>query len=243
MSGLGLGAGDSRAYWVRAINCATSGIGLVGGAVAVNCSTANCGTGLLGGGTWIDCEATTSTGSRAISDGAAVAAYIRCLAYGNTGGDGFISLTGGTAWINCVAYANGQHGFRTAAGAGLGGIAINCLSESNTNDGYVMDTASPLSLIHCGAYNNGTNFVLTNNPALELGSFIGSGSFFTNAAGGDFSLNNTSGAGGAARARGIPGVFPSAATTGYLDAGVAQHADPAPGAGGGGGNPVSIFSA
>lgn len=45
---------------------------------------------------------------------------------------------------------------------------------------------------------------------------------FTNSAGGDFSLNNTAGAGAICRAAGFPGVFPGGTTTGYLDIGATQ---------------------
>jgi hypothetical protein len=58
----------------------------------------------------------------------------------------------------------------------------------------------------------------------------------TNAAGGDFSLNNTASAGVACRAAGIPGAFPGGNTTGYLDIGAVQHQD----AGGGVFAPINM---
>lgn len=52
---------------------------------------------------------------------------------------------------------------------------------------------------------------------------------FTNAAGGDFTLNNNAGGGAACRASGIPGAFVGVSSTpGHIDMGVFQHADPTP---------------
>lgn len=48
---------------------------------------------------------------------------------------------------------------------------------------------------------------------------------FTNAAAGDFSLNNTAGGGASLRAAAFPGAFPGGTTTSYGDVGAAQHQD------------------
>jgi len=63
-----------------------------------------------------------------------------------------------------------------------------------------------------------------------IGDVTLSGDPFTSKSTGDFSLNNTAGAGAACRAAGFPGAFPGGTTTGYLDIGAAQHQD----SGGGG---------
>jgi hypothetical protein len=67
----------------------------------------------------------------------------------------------------------------------------------------------------------------SSGPRLNLGAQTGDVDLtadpFTNAAGGDFSLNNTAGGGALLRATGYPGVFPGGTTTGYLDIGAAQH--------------------
>jgi hypothetical protein len=59
------------------------------------------------------------------------------------------------------------------------------------------------------------------------------GNPYTNSAGGDFTLNNTAGAGAACRAAGTPGALPGVTQTGKLDLGVFQHADAGGGGGGG----------
>jgi hypothetical protein len=65
-----------------------------------------------------------------------------------------------------------------------------------------------------------TNFSGRNSNFVTL-----TGDPFVNAAGGNFALNNTVGAGADCRAAGIPGAFPGGTTTGYLDIGAVQHRD------------------
>jgi hypothetical protein len=62
-----------------------------------------------------------------------------------------------------------------------------------------------------------------------------SGDPFTNAAGGDFSLNTTAGAGAAVRAAGWPNSWGDGLTVGYVDGGAVQHQDS-----GGGGSTVIV---
>lgn len=82
------------------------------------------------------------------------------------------------------------------------------------------------------------NFFYGNTSGLRNGISAGSGdvtltgSPFTDAAGGDFSLNNTTGAGAACRAV-CDGAYPGGVGTSYLDAGAIQHQDSG-GSGGGG---------
>ncbi len=86
-------------------------------------------------------------------------------------------------------------------------------------------------LINCGVFgNSGGNVDTSNITVTSVGLVTGSGSFFTSAATGDFSLNTTSGRGAAARAAGTPGAYLSGTTTGYTDIGGAQHQDTAKGA-------------
>jgi hypothetical protein len=107
---------------------------------------------------------------------------------------------------------------------------INCIAESNGAFGF-NGTSLGTTLSYCASYNN-TSGRSTGTLASDFAGVTGTSSFFTNAAGGDFSLNATAGGGAAARAAGYPGVFPADLTTGYLDIGAAQHADPASGGGG-----------
>lgn len=149
-----------------------------------------------------------------------------CLSYGNSGAssDGF-NFGGVNRLTNCVAYGNGRDGFRkTNANASY---LINCIGESNTGKGFgFTGSITTTMLLNCGAFGNGTDVDTVAFP-FTTGFVTGVSSFFTNAAAGNFSLNSTAGAGAAARAAGFPGVYPSGTTTGFIDIGGAQHADPA----------------
>lgn len=183
-----------------------------------------------GGGHYFACEAYSNTvgGFFANSTGGSTS---NCLAYGNSGGssDGFISGTQEQFYQGCVAYNNGRDGFRIG-----NGFTVNCIAEANVGKGFNRSSVAQVSgmIINCATYNNTGGAIDTVSFPFVSGLVAGSGSFFTNAAGGDFSLNNTAGAGAAARAAGYPGVYPSGTTTGFIDIGAAQHADPASGGGG-----------
>jgi hypothetical protein len=119
--------------------------------------------------------------------------------------------------------SNGGFGFVGASAAGLpahpfydGNAYWNNTSgaRSNCDD----TTANPQDGV--APYANVLDVTLTGNP-------------YTNSAGGDFTLNNTAGAGAACRAAGTPGALPGVTQTGKLDLGVFQHADAGGGGGGG----------
>ena len=173
------------------------------------------------------CEAWSNTTSAFVIDNCSCA--VGCLAYGNTGAstDGF-QLGPAASTIGCIAYANGRHGFY--GNGNTGHSFINCIAEGNTGSGFQAAlTTFAANMLNCGYYNNGTN--VNTGVVNNTGGVLGSGSFFTNAASADFSLNNTSGAGAALRAVGFPSTFPRGLTANYHDIGAAQHQD----AGGGGG--------
>jgi len=164
---------------------------------------------------------------------------VRCISYNNSGAtsDGFVTtVTAGGYFINCVAYGNGRDGFRFP---NISGSAINCIAESNTGIGFDSSANAGTTFNTCAAFGNtGGDFFL--NAAVftdNRNPITGVSSFFTNAAAGDFSLNNTTGAGAVARTFGIPTLFPDGLTTEYLDIGAAQHQD----TGGGGGEYSTVF--
>jgi hypothetical protein len=86
-------------------------------------------------------------------------------------------------------------------------------------------------IMSCFAYNNtGGNFSTNFNQDTKTACTVLSGDPFTNAAGGDFSLNNTAGAGALVRDGAAVGAWPGiSTTTAYQDAGAIQHPDPAGG--------------
>ncbi len=229
----GTGLSNSRTnntfYKVGVKQCSAAAIPSANNAIWISCyaTTSLTGWSGAGGGLFFGCEAYSNTGTGFGCTGACD--YTDCLGYSNSGAstDGFlISSVGGAT--NCNAYANGRDGFR--ANSATSGACVNCIAESNTGFGYSGGgSARPTwVLVNCAAFSNsGGNVDTANvtgpiNPAVA----IGVSSFFVSAAGGNFALNTTTGAGAAARAAGIPGVFPAGTTTGFLDIGAAQHADP-----------------
>lgn len=218
----------------EAINCTNNGFSLssaVGGAVnslATGCSSSAAFGVSLDRSYAIGCVARSNTATGfEISSGYC----LNCISASNTGGstDGF-SQGGGLVnarLYNCVAYANGRDGFRMASGNPRGSTAFNTIAYGNGGYGFNGNGFYQQSFCAGGSNTSGNetgvdrslSFVtLTADP-------------FTNAAAGDFSLNNTAGGGALCRAAGFPGVFPGGLTTGYLDIGAVQHED----AGGGGG--------
>jgi hypothetical protein len=152
-----------------------------------------------------------------------------CLSYGNTGvaTDGFSAAGGNIS--NCVAYGNGRDGFR-AAGSSVA-VLRNCHAENNTGVGFTVSNSGKV-LDHCSAYNNTGGATSLSGPVTSLGFIsVTAGSVFNNAAGNDFSLNNTAGQGALLRAAGAPSLFPAGVTASYRDIGAAQHQDPAGGGG------------
>jgi hypothetical protein len=149
-----------------------------------------------------------------------------CLAYGNVGtnNDGF-SL--GRIHVGCVSYGNSRNGFNPGNNSLC--ELINSIAEANGAYGYSGGTGY-IGLFNCADYNNTSGRKNAASGRMhDVNPVSGSGSFFTNAAGGDFTLNNTSGAGAALRAAGFPAAI--LGLNNYLDIGALQHQD----AGGGGG--------
>jgi hypothetical protein len=79
--------------------------------------------------------------------------------------------------------------------------------------------------------NTGGNY---GNINAGTGDVVATVDPYVDAPNGDFRLNTTAGGGAALRAAGFPGVFPGGLTTGTIDIGAAQHADPACSGGAGG---------
>lgn len=161
-----------------------------------------------------------------------------CFAYGNTGGstDGFNSCVGD----HLVAYGNGRDGFLWSA---LGVQAVtNGIAEANGRYGAnVSNGAGVVLLTNFASYNNTSGRSNATGLLVDRGAITGSGSFFTNAASNDFSLNNTAGAGALCRAAGFPATYPRGTTASYADVGAAQHQDS--GGGGGVAVPTAVFGA
>lgn len=214
---------DGLAYKCQAVNL-TNGAYLASSSLnCVNCSASGCTTNTaFNGVNCYGCIATACTATPFLGN-ASNLSFNRCISYSNTGAstDGFSFTAVACHAVNCVAYANGRDGFRAASGTLF--EYVNCIAESNTGIGFDIINIVAL-LVNCGAFSGGTDFSLGTNIATQnLGSVVGTGSFFTNAAGGDFSLNNTAGRGAALRDIASPATLPLGLTVQFLDIGAAQH--------------------
>ncbi len=150
---------------------------------------------------------------------------VRTIFYANNYGLTFSNTT--FALCQCVFYGNTIHGLLGAT-ASTGMSLVNCVfygqpagghdiffsgattdprryRESSRNNAYVQNSFW---------YSSTGDVILTADP-------------FTNAAGGDFSLNATAGGGAVCKATGFPSSFLGLSTASSPDLGAAQHADPA----------------
>lgn len=180
------------------------------------------------------CYSHGSTGDGFFVTGANFVSLSRCIAQGATD-SGFNSGAGlQVAYEHCTAYDNGDDGFLLSSSGGAAGIhAVNCLSVGNGGWGFNSAAASGfVTLLNCAHRDNTSGGIHANLTRTE-GTIALSGDPFT-AAGTDFGLNATAGAGADLRGEGVPGAFPGlASTVGYPDVGAVQHQDA------GGGSPVT----
>lgn len=232
-SSRGFNLGRATAYKLTGKNCTNGGIANPNGITILGAATGCSTIAALVSNVAVGCEAYSNTVL-----GLSAGRNINCISYNNSGAasDGF-NISGATVMYDgCVAYNNGRDGFRGVSGnGGFSLTAINCIAESNAGIGYNKGSNNNFDLINCGQYNNtgGNNSI---GLGLNVNTVTALSSFFVAAASGNFALNNTASAGAAARAAGIPGVYPSGLTTGYQDIGGAQHQDS-----GGGSNIFPIF--
>ena len=110
---------------------------------------------------------------------------------------------------------------------------LNSIFDSNSGFGIngVTDVDFSIGLADFNAFRNNTSGA-RNNISAGANDVTLSADPFTDQANDDYSLNTTAGGGAACRAAGFPGAFPSGNSTGFIDIGAVQHADPAGGGGG-----------
>ena len=151
--------------------------------------------------------------------------YARCLSYNNTGAysDGFL-VNVSACIMNCTAYGNGRYGFQFPNDSG--DFVVNCIAEFNGTFGFSSGGGSWSSsmLLNNADYNNASGGYDIGLLIRKVGAITGTGSFFVNAAGSDFRLNNNAGCGALLRGLSVPSIFTDAAllTSSYPDIGAAQ---------------------
>lgn len=227
----GAGLASSRGFSMRglgfklhAANCTNNAYVQTSDVIWQRCTATGCSAVLVfSGGTYVNCVAYNNSFT-GFSVNQAGKTAVRCLSVNNTGAtsDGFVT-TSEAGFINCVAYGNGRDGFRISEDVMS---IINCIAESNVGIGFDITANNDNVLFSNNAtFGNGTAFNLgSGKNVVNLNAVAGVSSFFTNAAGNDFSLNNTAGAGAAARNAAYPGTL-AFGGTGYLDIGALQHQD------------------
>lgn len=222
-------------YKCKVSNCKNGGIVTGSGDCSVilcyvtGCSTASYGFSLRGRAFGCVAYNNSVAGFGATADATAM----NCISYGNTtsSGHGFADIRIMHCY-NCTAYGNAGSGYYEPNGVIDRSKLVNCIAYGQTRYGTEMTISTdnrPALFVNC-AWGNNTLGVHSNDPMIDLNAVTLTANPFTNAASGDFSLNNTAGGGSALRAAGIPSAFPTIGTTGYIDIGAAQGQ-----AGGGGG--------
>jgi len=191
-----------------ALNCTNTGFEIASGIAyscyATGCSTATSAINANGVCTLLGCMAydNTTTGFR-LANGVAAQ---NCIADSNTGAssDGFLAAANGVqSIINCTSYGNGRDGFR---GESTGFAAFNCIAESNAGVGFNEAGSGDWHMLdHCSVFGD----TVSGTFELNLALVTGTATFFNNAAGGDFTLNNTAGDGATQRATALPTVLPT----------------------------------
>lgn len=162
-----------------------------------------------------------------------------CLFYDNAGVGIYVDAgyAGRTSTIdiqNCTFDACGSHGIQFAS-SNYTPLVANCLFTNGGGYGITANsTHANARVYNCAFYNNTSG--QTSNIQNVTGSVALSADPYTNRTGKDFTLNNASGGGAAARGAGVPGKIGDLTPLGYMDVGAYQHPDA------GGGTTVLIIN-
>lgn len=206
-------------------NCLSGGIYVAAGRLVMDCEVVSCSGG-AGQGGGIILASDSATVFRCVVTGCSNGVYtcqfgggraIQCLVRTSTA-YGFLADFGPSAWFNCTAYNCGDSGFYVNVAQGIDAhncIAVGCGSVGSNKGFDSQSTTRSFFLLNCSGYNNFNGNVGTNVPADSQEGFIAlSATPFSDAAGGNFGLNNTIGGGRLLRGAGFPaGAWPALATS------------------------------
>lgn len=194
-------------------------------------------TATTGTRVYVDCEIDTNTTDGLIGNSNGIGVYVH-----NNSAEGVDIGTRSITLVNSISEANASHGVKvttgimalinmtvdTNTGAATDGIngttsnvqtlVINCIFSTNGDDGAAFtDGDSVLADFNCFFGNVGVP--RTNFPTGANDSTADPG--YTDDTGGDFSIGTN------LKAKGFPGAFPAALSTGFLDIGAVQREEPA----------------
>lgn len=237
----------NQAIRLKVMQCTNLALTTSGYMSIISCEFTGCTTGSavvnVGSSGYVaitGCNIHDNTVTGILSSGPVYISF--CIIETNTGAstDGVVISHGTYSVWNCTFYANGRHGLSDTQSANTDRSKLiqDCIAVSNGGWGFSAGNAIFLGMVrNCAHFGNVTGGVDTDFTYTE-GTVVLTGDPFTNAAAGDFSLNNTAGAGADCRRASTIGVFPGGLSTGYMDIGAVQVGD-TPAAGGGGGTSFS----
>jgi len=195
-------------FYVKGMNGVTGGLTQNSPARAILCEVTGCSALPTNAQFCFFCTAhdnSLTSANFGAFQGTPASVHQFCLAYNNTNCSGFANAVFAS---NCVSYGNGQHGF-DCGNQNFSNI-INCIAENNTSYGFRTNVGY-VQIVNCAAYNNtaGRSVSAAGGKIwADFNPINGSGSFFTNAASQDFTLNNTAGAGALCRGTAFPTTWP-----------------------------------
>lgn len=182
-----------------------------------------------------------------VSNGNFLMCSIRNVIANNTGAssDGYITTAGGVPEVifNNTIYGNGRHGIFFNASAGSGRYVLDNVLSNNGGFGFQGGNAAGIAAsinFDGNAYFNNTSGTRNNmddttvnkqnnvTPYTNVFDQTCTTSPFTNAAGADWTLNQTSTGGAKCRSQGVPQSFTPALSGNrpWIDMGAIQHQDP-----------------
>jgi hypothetical protein len=169
------------------------------------------------------CIVRACTGTAAAMSGQA--SWEDCIVY-NVGGVGIALGSNGASAKRCLVHTTVSHGITAASLTDVEDCIVWGAGTAGTIYGVSLTaTSQSARLIRSRLGNNRTaDYINLFRAELVTGYLHLTVDPCTNAAGGDFSLNNTTG--GGADCRGLALTFPGGTTISYPDIGAIQHADP-----------------
>lgn len=184
---------------------------------------------------------------RGVQLASGVSFFVNCLFYRNTGAttdgaDFTAAAAAGVTFLNCVFADNGRNGLNFASGAGGTTTVYNSVFYGNA--AYGIDGAAVLDglwVYNCAFGANGTAAYDTSDVVHVINELTLTGDPFTDKANGDFTINNTAGAGKVLQSAGWAPSYPGNSTRGNPTVGAdskkgggASPGVPPPAEGGGG---------
>lgn len=205
--GIDLGAAGTCLVNVKVFDCAGGGIMSAANVDIINCEQTGCvaatNTG-SGSARWWYCYIHDNTLNITVSTGTQM--FYGCIF--DTNGAANISSTGASYVIatNCIFYGTTGSGVDFTAAPNTA-IFQNCVFESNSTYGVSASGTYPqVRFLNCAFYNNTTGKYQNMSSFQSTGEIAASATVFTDAANGNFKLNNA--AGGALKSGGYPSTFP-----------------------------------